>query len=199
MNKVNVQQLKELRARTGAGVMECRAALEETAGHMEQAEEWLRRRAISEAARRGEREMNEGWITSYLHHNGKLGALVELNCETDFVAHTEVFHTLARNVAEHVAASGATVVERAALPSAELDGLRRAFAEQAVAAGKPEKVIERIVEGRTAAHLRDVVLLEQPWIRDPERTIGDLVDEASGLLGERIRVCRFARFRMSDE
>ena len=198
MNKVNVRQLKELRARTGAGVMECRVALEETAGHMEQAEEWLRRKAIEEATRRGEREMNEGCITSYLHHNGKLGALVELNCETDFVARTEGFRTLAQQIAEHVAASGATVVERAALPSAELDGLRRAFAEQAVAAGKPEKVIERIVEGRTAAHLRDVVLLEQPWIRDPERTVGDLVNETSGLLGERIRVRRFARFQLGE-
>jgi len=199
MSQVHVGQLKELRARTGAGVMECRAALEETAGHMEQAEEWLRRKAIEEATRRGERELNQGCITSYLHHNGKLGALVELNCETDFVARTEGFRILARNVAEHVAASGATVVERAAFPSGDLDGLRRTFAEQARAAGKPEKVTERIVEGRTAAHLRDVVLMEQPWIRDPERTIGDLVNEASGLMGERIRVRRFARFRMGQE
>lgn len=199
MSQVNIRQLKELRARTGAGVMECRAALEETAGHIEQAEEWLRRKAIDEAARRGEREMNEGWITTYLHHNGKLGALVEIKCETDFVARTEGFRTLARNIAEHVAATGATVVDRAALSPAELDGLRRAFAEQARAAGKPDKVIERIVEGRTAAHLRDVVLLEQPWIRDPARTIGDLVAEASGLLGEHIRVCRFARFQIGEE
>jgi elongation factor Ts len=199
MNEVNVRQLKELRARTGAGVMECRAALEQTAGHMEQAEQWLRRKAIDEAARRGEREMNEGCITSYLHHNGKLGALVELNCETDFVARTEAFRTLARDIAEHVAASAATVVERGSLSSEDLDGLRRTFAEQALAAGEPEKVIERIVEGRTAAHLRDVVLLEQSWIRDPNRTVGDLVDEASGLLGEHIAVRRFARFQMGEE
>jgi elongation factor Ts len=199
MNKVNVRQLKELRVRTGAGVMECRAALEQTAGHVDQAEEWLRRKAIEDAARRGEREMKEGWITSYLHHNGKLGALVELNCETDFVARTEDFRMLARNIAEHIAASDATVVERGALSSEDLEGLRAAFAEQARAAGKPEKVVERIVEGRTAAHLREVVLLEQPWIRDPERTVGELVDEASGLLGERIRVRRFSRFRMGEE
>lgn len=198
MGQVNVQQLKELRALTGAGVMECRAALEETAGHMEQAEAWIRRKAIEEAARRGDREMNEGWITSYLHHNGKLGALVELNCETDFVARTEGFRTLAQNVAEHVAASGATVVEREAFPAEELEELRRTFEEQARAAGKPETVIARIVEGRTAAHLRDVVLLDQPWIRDPARTIADLVKETSGLVGERIRIRRFARFQMGE-
>ena len=134
MNKVNVRQLKELRARTGAGVMECRAALEQTAGHMEQAEEWLRRKAIEDAARRGEREMNEGWITSYLHHNGKLGALVELNCETDFVARTEDFRMLARNIAEHIAASDATVVERGALSSEDLEG-RAALHDPGAGAG----------------------------------------------------------------
>jgi elongation factor Ts len=154
MTEVNVRQLKELRARTGAGVMECRHALEEANGHMEQAEEWLRHKAIEEAARRGEREMGEGWITSYLHHNGKLGALVEMRCETDFVARTEAFRTLAQKVAEHVAASDATVVE---------------------------------------------LLMEQPWIRAPERTIADLVKETAGLLGERVAIRRFARFRLGEE
>jgi len=199
MEKVNVQQLKELRARTGAGVMECRRALEETNGHLEQAAEWLRKKTAGEAARREERTTNEGWITSYLHHDGKLGALVEVRCETDFVARTDAFRTLARNVAEHVAASGATVVDRAAVPVEELRALRRTFEEQARAAGKPDEVIPRIVEGRTAAHLREVVLMEQPWIRDPERTISDLVKEVSELVGERIRIRRFARFRMGEE
>jgi elongation factor Ts len=199
MTQVNVQQLKELRARTGAGVMECRQALEETNGHLEQAEAWLRRRAQEEAARREQRATNEGWITSYLHHNGKLGALVEVSCETDFVARTEAFRTLAQNVAEHVAAAGATVVERDQIPTEDLTALRRTFEEQARAAGKPDQVVPRIVEGRTAAHLAEVVLMEQPWIRDPERTVGDLVNEASGLLGERIRIRRFARFRMGEE
>jgi elongation factor Ts len=199
MEKVNVQQLKELRARTGAGVMECRQALEETNGHLEQAAERIRKKAMEEAARREDRTTDEGWITSYLHHNGKLGALVEVHCETDFVARTDAFRTLVRTVAEHVAASSATVVERGAIDVEELRMLRRTFEEQARAAGKPDEVIPRIVEGRTAAHLREVVLMEQPWIRDPERTIGDIVEEASGLLGERIRIRRFTRFRMGEE
>ena len=199
MGQVNVQQLKELRARTGAGVMECRTALEETGGHMEQAEAWLRKKAVEAAARRGEREMNEGLVTSYLHHNGKLGALVELVCETDFVARTEGFRTLARNIAEHVAARTAVVVEREDVPPGEIEALGRSFREQAQAAGKPERVIERIVEGRTAAHLRDVVLMEQAWIRDPERTIADLVRETSGVVGERVRIRRFARFQLGED
>lgn len=156
MKQVNVQQLKELRALTGAGVMECRQALEENEGHMGQAEAWLRRKAAEDAARRSGHAMNEGWITSYLHYTGRLGALVELTCETDFVARTEAFRNLARNVAEQVAACG-------------------------------------------TAHPGDAELLAQPWIREPKRTIGDLVKETSGLLGERIAVRRVVRFRLGEE
>jgi elongation factor Ts len=199
MGQVSIGELKELRARTGAGVMECRQALEETGGHMEQAEAWLRRKAVEAAARRAGREVKEGWITSYLHHNGKLGALVEVNCETDFVAHTEGFRALVRNLAEHIAASGAQVVDRESIPAQELETLRHSLEEQARAAGKPEKVIPRIVEGRMAAHLRDVVLMEQAWIRDPERTIAQLVKEAATLVGENVRVRRFARFQLGEE
>ena len=156
MSYITVQQLKELRQRTGGGMLDCRQALEQTDGNIDHAEEIIRRQAAAEAAKRAARLTGEGRVDSYIHHDAKVGALVELNCETDFVARTEDFRTLARHVAEQVAATPAESLET------------------------------------------EASLLAQPWIRDPSRTIGDLVNETSARTGERVRVRRFARFRLSD-
>ena len=156
MPPITVQQLKELRQRTGSGMLDCRQALEQANGNIEQAVELLHRRAAAEAAKRAARLTGEGRIDSYIHHDAKVGALVELNCETDFVARTDDFRTLARYVAEQVAATPADTLET------------------------------------------EASLLEQPWIRDPSRTLGDLVNEMSARTGENVRVRRFTRFRISD-
>jgi elongation factor Ts len=180
MPYANVALLKELRRRTEAGVGRCREALEATGGDLELAVEYLRTQAIARAERRAAREVGEGTVGHYVHHTGKLAALVELNCETDFVARTEAFQRLAKQLAEHVAAAAPRFVERGAVPPALVEEQR---AESA---------------GTLEAYYRDVVLLEQAWIREPAQTIGDLVTETAATLGERIRVRRFVRLRVGD-
>jgi elongation factor Ts len=198
MTHVSVQELKELRRLSGAGVMECREALEATNGHMEQALDRIRRRAAEEAARRADREAGQGIVASYVHHTGRLGALVEVNCETDFVARTADFVALGRQLAEHVAAAAPLAVDTASLPS-EIVAARRGEVEAQVrASGKPEALHATIVAGKLAACLRDVVLLQQPWVREPQRTVGDLVHEAAARFGERVQVRRFTRFELGS-
>jgi elongation factor Ts len=196
--QVNVKVLKALRERTGAGVMECREALAETGGHIEQAVELLRQKAIAEAAKRAARATGEGLVASYIHHDGKLGAIVEIDCETDFVARTAEFVQLARVVAEQVAAAAPIAVDEASLPAGLLDEKRRQFEEQVRPLDKPEAVRAKIVDGKIEAFRRESVLVLQPWVRDPARTIGDLVSELSGTVGEKIVVRRFTRFRIGE-
>jgi len=196
MPYANVEQLKELRRRTEAGVGQCREALEAAAGDIEQAAEYLRQQAIAQAEQRAAREVSEGLVGNYVHHTGQLAALVELNCETDFVARTDAFQRLAKRLAEHVAAAAPQYGDRAAVPPALVEQKRAEFA--ALGAGKREDVRERIVAGKLEAYYRDVVLLEQAWIREPDRTIGEVIDEAAATLGERIRVRRFARVRVGE-
>jgi elongation factor Ts len=153
------------------------------------------RRAVAAETSLG-RRMTEGLILSYIHHNGKLGALVEVNCETDFLARTETFATLARHIAEHVAGAAPIAVDRHALPTEVVQRKRAEFEEQARAAGKPEALREKIVEGKMAAYFRDVALMNQPWVREPKLTVGDLVKQVSAETGETIHVRRFVRFHM---
>jgi elongation factor Ts len=196
MPYANVEQLKELRRRTAAGVGQCREALEASGGDLERAIEHLRQQAIAEAEKRAAREVGEGLIGNYIHHTGKLGALVELNCETDFAARTDAFQRLVKQLAEHVAAAAPEFIDRDSVPATLVEEKRAEFA--ALGAGKPAHVVEQIVTGKLEAHYRDVALLEQAWIREPDRTIGDLVREASATLGEKVRVRRFARFRVGE-
>ena len=198
MANVSVAAIRELRERTGAGVMECRAALEETQGHLDQATALLRQRAIAEAEKRAGREATEGIVGSYLHHTAKLGVLVEVGCETDFVARTEAFKGLVKLLAEQIAATGPAVVDRSAIAPDVVAAKRRDFAEQARSLGKPEHLVEKIVTGKLEAYFRTVALLDQPWVREPDRTVGDLVKEASGRLGERLEVRRFARLALGE-
>ncbi|MDR7480993.1 MAG: translation elongation factor Ts [Armatimonadota bacterium] len=188
---VTTELVKELRARTGAGVMDCRRALEETGGDLERAAELLRARGMAAAARRAGRETSEGLVEAYIHTGGRLGALVELNCETDFVARTEEFRTLARELAMQVAAARPTWVSVDEIPAEVLAARRAALAGEADG-GAPH------VEARLAQWIAEVALLEQPYIRDPGRRVRDLIADVTARVGEHVRVRRFARFQLGE-
>ena len=193
------KDVQELRQRTGAGMMECKRALEETNGNMEQAVENLRKKGIAKAEKRLGKQTSEGQITSYIHHNGKVGVLVEVNCETDFVARTDDFKTLAREIALHIASAAPLSVDKDGVPADAVEREKRIFEEQARESGKPENIIAKMVEGKVESYYKEVVLLSQPWVREPKKTIGDLVKEASARVGENIVVRRFVRFQMGEE
>jgi len=193
------KDVQELRRRTGAGMMECKKALEETAGDMEKAVEYLRKKGIAKAEKRAGRTTSEGVITSYIHPPGKIGVLVELNCETDFVARTDDFKTLAREIAMHIASAAPLSVDKDGVPADAVDRERRIAEEQVRASGKPDHLVSKIVEGKLESYYKQVALLSQPWIREDKKTIGDLVKEASSKLGENVQVRRFTRFQMGEE
>ena len=193
------KDVQELRRRTGAGMMECKKALEETAGDMEKAVEYLRKKGIAKAEKRAGRTTSEGVITSYIHPPGKIGVLVELNCETDFVARTEDFKTLAREIAMHIASAAPLSVDKDGVPAAAVDRERRIAEEQVRASGKPDHLVAKIVDGKLESFYKQVALLSQPWIREDKKTIGDLIKEASSKLGENVQVRRFVRFQMGEE
>jgi elongation factor Ts len=193
------KDVQELRRRTGAGMMECKKALEETAGDMEKAVEYLRKKGIAKAEKRAGRATSEGVITSYIHPPGKIGVLVELNCETDFVARTDDFKTLAREIAMHIASAAPLAVDKDGVPTDAVERERRIAEEQVRASGKPDHLVPKIVEGKLEAFYKQVALLSQPWIREDKKTIGDLIKEASSKLGENVQVRRFTRFQMGEE
>jgi len=193
------KDVQELRQRTGAGMMDCKKALEETKGNIELAIELLRKKGIAKAEKRAGRAASEGQIASYIHHNGKVGVMVELNCETDFVARTDDFKNLAKTIAEHIAAAAPLGVDKDAVPQDKVDKERRIFEEQVRASGKPENMIEKIVTGKVESYYKDVALVHQAWVREPKKTIGDLLKEVSAKVGENIVVRRFTRFQMGEE
>jgi elongation factor Ts len=188
-----------LRQRTGAGMMEAKKALEETKGDMAKAEELLRVKGIAKADKRSGKQTSEGVITSYVHHNGKVGVLVEVNCETDFVARTDDFKNLAKEIALHIASAAPVSVDKDGVPVEKVETERRIAEEQAKASGKPENIVQRMVEGKVESYYKDNCLIYQPWIREPKKSIGDLIKEASAKVGENIQVRRFVRFQMGEE
>jgi elongation factor Ts len=198
MANISAKDVQELRARTGAGMMDCKKALEEVGGDMERAVEYLRAKGAAKADKRAGRNTSEGIIGSYIHHNGKIAVLVEVNCETDFVARTDDFKELARYLAEHVAAAAPIAVDKDMVPADKVESERRIFVEQVRAAGKPEAMIEKIVQGKIDAYYKDVCLLHQAWVREPKKTIGDLVKEVSAKTGENIQVRRFTRYQLGE-
>jgi len=198
MAKVTAKDVQELRARTGAGMMDCKKALEETDGNIDQAVENLRKRGIAKAEKRADRAAREGVVGSYIHHNGKIAVLVELNCETDFVARTQDFQDLAKSVAEHVAAAAPLAVDKDQVPQEKVEQERRIFVEQVRASGKPENMIDKIVEGKVEAFYKDVALMHQAWVRDPKKTVGDLVKEVAAKTGENVQVRRFVRYQLGE-
>ena len=193
------KDVQELRQRTGAGMMECKKALEETKGNIEQAIEYLRKKGIAKAEKRVGRATSEGAVASYIHHNGKVGVLVEVNCETDFVARTDDFKELVKFVAEHIAAASPLAVDRDGIAADRIEKERRIAEEQVKASGKPANMVDKIVTGKVDAYLKDVTLTGQPWIREPKKTIGDLLKETSAKLGENVQVRRFVRFQLGEE
>ena len=196
--KITAKEVADLRQRTGAGMMDCKAALEETNGDMDAAIELLRKKGMAKADKRIGRAATEGQIGSYIHHNGKIGVLVEVNCETDFVARTDDFKNLVRQIAEHVAAAAPIAVDKDQIPAEKVEQERRIYAEQVRASGKPANLVDKIVEGKLEAYFKEVCLLNQPWVRDDKRTVGDLVKEVSAKTGENVQVRRFARFMMGE-
>jgi elongation factor Ts len=191
---ITADAVKELRQRSGAGMMDCKRALEESGGDLERAMDVLRARGAAGAAKRAGREAREGVVEAYVHLGGKIGVLLELNCETDFVAKTDEFRALARNLAMQVAAADPAAVDREGVPAELLERERAIYREQAEATGKPAAVVEKIVAGKLEKFYAETVLLEQPFIRDPDRTVRDLVQETAARVGENVVVRRFARF-----
>ena len=199
---ISAQDVKSLRERTGAGIMDAKAALQEAGGDVDKAIEVLRVKGQASAAKRGERVATEGVVASYIHAGGKIGALVEVDCETDFVARTDDFQGFAREVALHVAASNPMYVSQDDVEDEVKEAELRVLREQAAAEGKPENVQEKIVEGRLAKWLEDIVLLDQKHVnedRHESKTIGELRTELAANTGENIIVRRFARFQVGEE
>ncbi len=195
---VSAKDVKQLRDRTGAAMMECKKALEETGGDMEAAIDFLRSRGAAKAAKRAEKSANEGTVGDYIHHGGRIGVLVELNCETDFVANTEDFQELARDLAMHVAASNPLAVRETDLDQEIVERERQVYLEQVREEGKPEHIQEKIVEGKLRKFFEDQTLMKQPFVKDPNHTIEELITTVSAKTGEKIEVARFARFAVGE-
>ncbi len=196
---VSTQQIKELRAATGAGILDCRKALEQADGDFSKAVDFLREKGLAKAAKRSGREASEGVIDLYSHGNGRVGVMVELNCETDFVARSEAFRKLAHEIALQIAAMSPQYVSEADIPEDVVAHEREIARKQALDEGKPEKIIDRIVEGRIAKFKKEVCLLNQASIRDDSITIQDMINEAIVALGENIIVRRFARWALGEK
>jgi elongation factor Ts len=190
---VTMEDIKKLRAMTGAGMMDVKKTLEETDGDLERAATLLRERGIAKAAKKADREAREGFVGAYVHHNGKIATLVELNCETDFVARNEKFQELAKNIAIHIAMANPLYRSRDDVPSETIEAERQVLAEQARQEGKPEQVVAKMVEGRLGKFFAEVCLLEQPYIKDDKKTIEALLKEAVATMGENIQVGAFYR------
>jgi elongation factor Ts len=195
---ITADLVKKLRDRTGAGMMECKAALQEANGDLEEATTILRKRGLAQASKKTGRSTGEGLIGSYIHLGGKIGVLVEINCESDFVARTEDFQTLLKEIALQVAAANPLYVRREDVPADVLDRERGIYRAQMENSGKPPQVIEKIVEGKLGSFYEQFVLVDQPSIRDPKVTVGQLVQAAIAKLGENIAVARFVRFKVGE-
>ncbi len=198
---IKAEQVKDLRERTGSGMMECKKALTETDGDMEKAIVYLREHGLAAAAKKAGRATGDGKIEAYIHPGAKLGVMVEINCETDFVAKTDEYQNLCHEIAMQIAASDPGYLERNQVPESFVEQEKEIARTQAMSEGKPkpEKVIDKIVEGRLEKFYQMTCLLEQPYIRDPQRTVKDLLNEAISKLGENIVIRRFVRFRLGEE
>ena len=196
---ISAEMVRKLREETGAGIMDCKAALAECSGDLEKARDALRKKGLAAAAKKAGRTASEGMIGSYIHPGAKVGVLVEVNCETDFVAKTPDFQTLVKEIAMHIAASNPLYVTKEEVPGNVLDKEREIYKAQAAAAGKPANVQEKIAEGKLKQYFSEVCLLEQPFIRENDKTVGQLIQEKIALIKENIVVRRFARYRLGEE
>ncbi len=194
--EIAAKQVKELRDKTGAGMMDCKKALQETKGDMEAAVDFLRQKGILKAAKKSGRATREGQIGAYIHPGSKIGVMIEVNCETDFAARTEAFSDLVKNMAMQVAAANPICVYREELPEEVLEREKNIYRAQAKESGKPENVIEKIVEGKMRKYFEDNCLIEQSYIRDPDKKVEDIIKETIADLGENVTIARFARYQL---
>ena len=196
--EITAASVQALRKATGVGMMDCKRALTEAKGDAEKATEILRKKGAMRAAKRQNRETREGLIHSYIHTGGKIGALVELNCETDFVARTDELQQLAKDIAMHIAATNPDFISRKEVPADLVEKEKEIYREQVAQSGKPEKVLDRIVKGRLEKYYQEVCLLEQAFIKNPDTSVSQLVQETAAKVGENIQVRRFARFQLGQ-
>jgi elongation factor Ts len=195
---ISAEQVKKLRDQTGAGFMECKAALTESNGDLEAAITILRKRGLAQAAKKAGRSTSQGSVGSYIHMGGKIGVLVEVNCESDFVARTDQFAALVKEIAMHIAAADPKYVRREEVPAGALDKERDIYRAQFEQSGKPANVVDKIVDGKLGSFYEQVVLLDQKFIRDPNLTVSQVIAEATAKMGENITVSRFARFKIGE-
>jgi elongation factor Ts len=198
MAKISAGMVKELREKTGAGMMDCKKALSEVNGNMDKAVEFLRKKGLATAQKRAGRALNEGIVQSYIHMTGKLGVLVEVNCETDFVAKNEDFQEFAKNIAMHIAASNPLGITSEDVPEDLIEKEKEIYRAQALEMGKPENVIDKIVEGKLKKFYEESCLLNQPYVRDTNLSVADLLNELIAKIGENISIKRFVRYQIGE-
>ena len=196
--EVTATAIKDLRERTGAGMADCKKALTETSGDVDKAIDYLRAKGLAKAAKKAGREATEGAVVSYIHAGGRIGVLVEVNCETDFVARNEDFKALVKSIAEHIAAANPLAVDKDQIPAEKVESETRIYTEQVKESGKPANMVDKIVAGKLEAFYKENCLLSQPWVRDDKKTIGDLVKEISAKTGENVQVRRFSRIQIGE-
>lgn len=196
---ISVDEIKKLREKTSAGMMDCKKALQECDGDFEKAVDWLRQKGLSVAAKRGDREATEGQVYSYIHAGGKLGVLLEVNCETDFSAKTDDFTTFCKDVAMHIAATAPLCITEEDLDPAMIEREREIYKQQALDQGKPEKIVDKIIEGKLKKFASESCLLNQPFVKDNDLTIADLLNELRAKTGENVQIGRFARFVLGEK
>jgi len=200
MTEITAEQVKVLRQATGAGMMDCKNALQDAQGDLPRATEILREKGLASAAKRAGRSAKQGRVDSYIHFNNTVGVLIEVNCETDFVANTDQFKALVKDLALHIASPASPIyLDRGQVPQDVIDQESKIAETQAREAGKPENVIPRIVEGKVASYYKDTILLEQPFVKDVSKTVQQLLDETSAAVGEKVAVQRFVRYKLGEE
>jgi len=200
MADVTAEQVKVLRQATGAGMMACKSALQDADGDLQRATEILREKGLASAAKRAGRSANQGRVDSYIHFNNTVGVLIEVNCETDFVANTDQFKALVKDLALHIASPASPIyLDRGQVPQEVIDQETKIAETQAREAGKPDNVVPKIVEGKVASYLKDTVLLEQSFVKDDSKTVQQLLDETSAAVGEKVAVRRFVRYKLGEE
>jgi len=196
--EISASAVKELREKTGAGMMDCKKALGQSGGDVQKAVDYLRQKGLAAAAKKAERVAADGTVGAYVHPGGKIGVLVEINCETDFVARTPEFQMLVKDIAMQIAAANPQYVRREEVLAAHLEKEKNIYRQQALETGKPEKVVEKIVDGKLERFYSEVCLLEQAFIKDPDKKVADVINDAIARLGENIQVRRFARFHLGE-
>jgi elongation factor Ts len=196
---ISAAMVKELRDKTNAGMMDCKKALTECEGDMSKAVDWLRQKGLAVAAKRGDRAASEGQVYSYIHAGGKLGVMVEVNCETDFTGKTDEFITFSKDVAMHIAATNPVCVTEDELPADVVEKEREIYRAQALEQGKPEKIVDKIIEGKLAKFKKEVCLLSQPFVKDTDLTIEDLLNEMRAKTGENVQIRRFVRYQLGEQ